>query len=272
MPFPQNLDTARMVEADVRAAGAVPATIAVLEGALHVGLTEGQLSALAQTPDAMKLSRADLGYAIAMGRTGATTVAATMIAAHLAGIAVFATGWIGGVHRGVEATMDVSADLYELARTPVAVVAAGAKAILDLPRTLELLESLGVPVLCHGTDALPGFWMRDSGLPAPLRIDTAAEIAACIHTRKALGLGGGHLIANPIPEADALSPDEILPVIDAALAEAETQGIAAKQVTPFLLSRIFEATGGRSLTANIALVRNNARLGAQIAAELVALA
>lgn len=272
MPYPQNLETARCVEADIRDNGAVPATVAVLGGKIHVGLTEGELADLAQTPDAMKLSRADLGYAVAMGRTGATTVASTMIAAQMAGIAVFATGGIGGVHRGVEASMDVSADLYELARTPVAVVAAGAKAILDLPRTLELLESLGVPVLCHGTDAFPAFWMRDSGLPAPLRADSAAEIAACIAARRALGLGGGHLIANPVPEADALTAAEIMPVVEAALAEAATRGIATKQVTPFLLAQIFEATQGRSLSTNIALVRNNARLGARIAAELVALA
>ncbi|MEM1079519.1 MAG: pseudouridine-5'-phosphate glycosidase [Pseudomonadota bacterium] len=270
MPYPQNLETAQQVEADIRAAGAVPATIAVLDGQLHVGLTEAELSTLAQAQDVLKLSRADLAYAVATGRTGATTVASTMIAAHMAGIAVFATGGIGGVHRGAETSFDVSADLYEFARTPVAVVAAGAKAILDLPKTLELLESLGVPVLCNGTDSFPAFWMRESTLPAPLRVDGAAEIAACIATRAALGLKGGHLIANPIPEADALPEDQILPVIEGALAEADAQGIAAKDVTPFLLGRIFEATEGRSLTANIALVRNNARLGAEIASALVA--
>lgn len=269
MPYPQNLETAQQVEADIRAAGAVPATIAVLEGQLHVGLTEAELSTLAQAQDVLKLSRADLAFAVATGRTGATTVASTMIAAHMAGIAVFATGGIGGVHRGAETSFDVSADLYELARTPVAVVAAGAKAILDLPKTLELLESLGVPVLCNGTDSFPAFWMRESALPAPLRVNGATEIAACIATRAALGLKGGHLIANPIPEADALPEDQILPVIEAALSEADAQGIAAKDVTPFLLGRIFEATDGRSLTANIALVRNNARLGAEIASALV---
>lgn len=271
MPYPQNLETAQLVEADIRAAGAVPATIAVLEGQLHVGLTEAELSTLAQAQDVLKLSRADLAYAVATGRTGATTVASTMIAAHMAGIAVFATGGIGGVHRGAETSFDVSADLYELARTPVAVVAAGAKAILDLPKTLELLESLGVPVLCNGTDSFPAFWMRENTLPAPLRVDGAAEIAACIAARRALGLKGGHLIANPISEADALPEDQILPVIETALSEAEAQGIAAKDVTPFLLGRIFEATEGRSLTANIALVRNNARLGAEIASALVAM-
>lgn len=268
MPYPQNLETARAVEAEIRTGGAVPATIAVLAGRLHIGLTQGELETLAQAKDVLKVSRADLAYAMAAGRNGATTVAATMIAAHLAGIAVFATGGIGGVHRGAEQSFDVSADLQELSRTPVAVVAAGAKAILDLPKTLEVLETLGVPVICHGTDAFPAFWMRDSGLPAPLRGETPAEIARAIATRRALGLTGGHLIANPIPEADEIPAAEILPVIEDALAAAETQGIAAKEVTPFLLSRIFEATGGRSLTANIALVRNNARLGAAIAVAL----
>jgi pseudouridine-5'-phosphate glycosidase len=268
MPYPQNLETAHRVEADIRAGGAVPATIAVLDGRLHVGLTEEELTQLAYARDVLKLSRADLAHAMAAGRTGATTVAATMIAAHLAGIAVFATGGIGGVHRGADQSFDVSADLQELARTPVAVVAAGAKAILDLPKTLEVLETLGVPVICHGTDAFPAFWMRDSGLPAPLRCETPGQIARSIAARGALGLAGGHLIANPIPEEDEIPAHEILPVIETALAQAAAQGITAKAVTPFLLSRIFEATQGRSLAANIALVRNNARLGAAIAVAL----
>lgn len=268
MPFPQNLETARRVEATVREGGAVPATIAVLDGTLHVGLDPERLETLAKTPDALKLSRADMAVAMARGQTGATTVAATMIAARAAGIGVFATGGIGGVHRGAELSFDISADLQELAQTPVTVVAAGAKAILDLPKTLEVLETLGVPVLCYRSDAFPAFWMTDSGLPAPVRVETAAEIARAHAMRAALGLPGGQLVANPIPEGDALPAELILPVIDAALAEAAAQGIAAKAVTPFLLARIFEATGGRSLTANIALVLNNARLAAAIACEL----
>lgn len=268
MPFPQNLETARRVEAAVREGGAVPATIAVLDGTLHIGLDPERLETLAKTPDALKLSRADMAVAMARGQTGATTVAATMIAARAAGIGVFATGGIGGVHRGAELSFDISADLQELAQTPVTVVAAGAKAILDLPKTLEVLETLGVPVLCYRSDAFPAFWMTDSGLPAPVRVESAAEIARAHAMRAALGLPGGQLVANPIPEADALPAELILPVIDAALAEAAAQGIAAKAVTPFLLARIFEATGGRSLTANIALVLNNARLAAAIACEL----
>jgi pseudouridine-5'-phosphate glycosidase len=268
MPFPQNLETARRVEAAVREGGAVPATIAVLDGTLHIGLDPERLETLSKTPDALKLSRADMAVAMARGQTGATTVAATMIAARAAGIGVFATGGIGGVHRGAELSFDISADLQELAQTPVTVVAAGAKAILDLPKTLEVLETLGVPVLCYRSDAFPAFWMTDSGLPAPVRVESAAEIARAHAMRAALGLPGGQLVANPIPEGDALPAELILPVIDAALAEAAAQGIAAKAVTPFLLARIFEATGGRSLTANIALVLNNARLAAAIACEL----
>ena len=269
MPFPQNLETARRVEDTVRAAGAVPATIAVLGGAIHAGLDAATLETLARTPDALKLSRADLAACLAAGRTGATTVAATMICAHLAGIEVFATGGIGGVHRGAEDSFDISADLHELAQTPVTVVAAGAKAILDLPKTLEVLETLGVPVIAYGQDAFPAFWSRSSGLPAPLRMDSAAEIAAAHALKVRLGLKGGQLVANPILEADELPRAVILPHIEAALAEADAKGIAAKAVTPFLLQRIFELTDGRSLVANTALVLNNARLAAQIAAELV---
>ncbi len=265
MPFPQNLETARGVEAEVRAAGAVPATIAVMAGRLHVGLEAEELEGFASARDVMKLSRADLAACLASGRTGATTVAATMIAARLAGIEVFATGGIGGVHRGAEATFDISADLQELARTPVTVVAAGAKAILDLPKTLETLETLGVPVIAVGQDEFPAFWSRASGLPAPLRMDRPEEIAAAHVMRTRLGLEGGQLIANPIPPADEIPRERIVPAIEAALVEAASKGIAAKEVTPFLLARIFELTEGRSLDANVALVLNNARLAAAIA-------
>jgi pseudouridine-5'-phosphate glycosidase len=268
MPWPQNVETARQVEAEVRAAGAVPATIAVLDGRLHVGLTEAELEALGRTEEVAKLSRADLAACLATGGTGATTVAATMIAAHLAGIAVFATGGIGGVHRGAERTFDISADLRELSQTPVSVVAAGAKAILDLPKTLEVLETLGVPVIAVGQDAFPAFWSRSSGLAAPLRLDTAEEIAAAHLMRAELGLPGGQLVANPIPAAAEIDTASLAPVIAQAIAEAEAKGVAAKSVTPFLLQRIFELTGGRSLTANIALVLNNARLAAAIATEI----
>lgn len=268
MPWPRNVESARKVEAEVRAQGAVPATIAVLKGRLHIGLSDAELEALGQAKDVMKLSRADLAACMAAGRTGATTVAATMIAAHLAGISVFATGGIGGVHRGAEYSFDISADLRELAQTPVTVVAAGAKAILDLPKTLEVLETWGVPVIAVGQDELPAFWSRSSGLAAPLRMDSAAEIAAAQQMRGALGLEGGQLVANPIPQEAEIPRATILPAIETALAEAEAQGIAAKEVTPFLLARIFEITGGRSLEANIALVLNNARLAAAIAREL----
>jgi len=268
MPWPQNVDTARTVEAEVRANGATPATMAVIDGDLHVGLTEVQLVALAKASNVTKLSRADLAACIATGGTGATTVAATMIAARLAGIEVFATGGVGGVHRGAEASFDVSADLYELAQTPVTVVCAGAKAILDLPKTLEVLETLGVPVIAYGQDALPAFWSRNAGLPAPLRMDSPADIATSHRMRAALGLPGGQLVTNPIPEADEISRDVISPVIEQALVEAATKGIAAKAVTPFLLDRIFDLTEGRSLVSNIALVLNNARLAAAIARAL----
>ncbi|MBY6089693.1 pseudouridine-5'-phosphate glycosidase [Maritimibacter alkaliphilus] len=271
MPYPQNLETAKLVEETIRAAGAVPATIAVIEGTLHAGLTDEQLTALAQAKDVAKLSRADMAACIAAGGTGATTVAATMIAANLAGIEVFATGGIGGVHRGAEETFDISADLRELSETPVTVIAAGAKAILDLPKTLEVLETYGVPVIAVGQDELPAFWSRASGLKAPLRMDTAAEIARALRMRAALGLPGGQLVANPIPEGDEIPASEITPIITTALADAEAAGIKGKDVTPFLLQRIFELTAGRSLDANIALVLNNARLGAAIATELAAL-
>ena len=268
MPYPQNVETARIVEADVRAAGAVPATIAVIAGQLHIGLEDDALEALGQAENVAKLSRADIAACIAAGNTGATTVAATMIAAHLAGISVFATGGIGGVHRGAETSFDISADLRELAKTPVTVVAAGAKAILDLPKTFEVLETLGVPVIAYGQDVLPAFWSAQSDMAAPLRLDSAQAIAAAHRMRAQMGLEGGQLVANPIP-ADAEIPADVLrPIIDQALAEADAQGISAKAVTPFLLGRIFELTKGRSLTANIALVRNNARLAAEIAIAL----
>ncbi|NBR52756.1 MAG: pseudouridine-5'-phosphate glycosidase [Rhodobacteraceae bacterium] len=269
MPFPQNVETARRVEQAVRAGGATPATIAVIDGRLHVGLSDPQLLALGQAQNVMKLSRADMAACLASGQTGATTVAATMIAARLAGIEVFATGGIGGVHRGAETSFDISADLHELAQTPVTVIAAGAKAILDLPKTLEVLETLGVPVIAYGQDELPAFWSRQSGLKAPLRMDSPAEIAAAHRMRGALDLPGGQLVANPIPTEAEIPSDVLAPHIAKALAEAEAQGIAAKAVTPFLLQRIFELTHGASLEANIVLVLNNARLGAAIAVELV---
>ncbi|MDS9468102.1 pseudouridine-5'-phosphate glycosidase [Paracoccus sp. MBLB3053] len=271
MPYPQNLEVARKVEATVRDGGAVPATIAVMGGRIHIGLDDTSLEGLASTPGAevMKLSRADLAVCLALGKTGATTVAATMICAHMAGIHVFATGGIGGVHRGAELSFDISADLQELSRTPVTVVAAGAKAILDLPKTLEVLETLGVPVIAVGQDQLPAFWSRDSGLAAPLRIDDPAQIAAAAGIRAKLGLEGGQLVVNPIPERDEIPRSVMIPVVEKALAEAAEQGIAAKSVTPFLLQRIFELTEGRSLEANIALVLNNARLAARIAAAMV---
>ncbi|ADE85564.1 pseudouridine-5'-phosphate glycosidase [Rhodobacter capsulatus] len=270
MPFPQNLETARRVEAEVRSAGATPATIAVMGGRIHIGLTGAELEALARATGVMKLSRADLAFCLASGGIGATTVAATMICAHLAGIAVFATGGIGGVHRGAEESFDISADLTELGLTPVTVVAAGAKAILDLNKTLEVLETNGVPVIAFGQDDFPAFWSRSSGLRAPLRAETAAEIARAHLLRARLGLAGGQLVANPIPPEAEIPREAIVPVIETALAEAAAQGIAAKAVTPFLLSRIFELTEGRSLAANIALVLNNARLGAAIAREIAA--
>lgn len=265
MPFPQNIETARKVEAEVRAAGATPATIAVLDGTICIGLTDAQLGALGQAGDVAKLSRADLAACIAVRGTGATTVAATMIAAHLAGIDTFATGGIGGVHRGAETSFDISADLHELAQTPVTVVAAGPKAILDIPKTLEVLETFGVPVIAVGQDEVPAFWSRRSGLKAPLRIDDPARIAAAGLLRARLGLPGGQLVVNPIPADAEISRETLGPAIEQALCEADTKGIAAKEVTPFLLQRIHELTEGRSLSANIALVLNNARLAAAIA-------
>ncbi len=268
MPYPQNLEVAQQVEADVREGGAIPATIAVIDGELHIGLDPEQLTALAQAKGVAKLSRADMAVCIASGGTGATTVAATMIAAKLAGIAVFATGGIGGVHKGAEESFDISADLLELAQTPVTVVAAGAKAILDVAKTLEVLETQGVPVIAYGQDSFPAFWSASSLLKAPLRLDSAADIARAHQTRVAMGLPGGQLIANPIPKDAEIPAGELAPVIAQAQADATVHRITGKGVTPYLLQRIFELTEGRSLTANIALVRNNARLAAKIASEL----
>ncbi|TMV08622.1 pseudouridine-5'-phosphate glycosidase [Ruegeria sediminis] len=271
MPHPQNVEVARQVEQDIRDAGAVPATMAVIQGRLHVGLEPEQLAALGQAQGVAKLSRADMAACMAGGGTGATTVAATMIAARLAGVEVFATGGIGGVHQGAETTFDISADLHELAQTPVTVVAAGAKAILDLAKTLEVLETLGVPVIAYGQDAFPAFWSAQSPLAAPLRMDSADEIARAHAMRRALGLPGGQLVSNPIPAADQIAADELAPIIASAQADAEAHRITGKGVTPYLLQRIFERTEGRSLTANIALVRNNARLAAEIAKALLPL-
>ncbi|PVB59958.1 pseudouridine-5-phosphate glycosidase [Labrenzia sp. 011] len=269
MPFPRNVETARLVEADIRAEGAVPATIAVMDGRIMVGLDDADLDRLARAEDVMKCSRADLTFALATGIYGATTVAATMMAAHAAGLKVFATGGIGGVHRGAEESFDISADLDELARTPVCVVSAGAKALLDIPKTLEVLETRGVPVVAYGTEELPAFWSRASGLAAPYSLNSAEEIATLLKTRALFPGHGGVLIANPVPEADEIPQDEMSGYIDAAIRKATAQNIRGKDVTPFVLGAILELTDGRSLETNIALVRNNARLAARIAAALV---
>jgi pseudouridine-5'-phosphate glycosidase len=268
MPWPENLETALAVEGIVRENGAVPASIAVFDGRLRVGLVRADLERLAKAKDVLKLSRADLAYAVVSGRPGATTVAATMIVAHLAGIGVFATGGIGGVHRGAEASFDVSADLHELARTRMVVVAAGAKALLDLPKTLEVLETLGVPVVAFGSDEFPAFWSRQSGLKAPIRMDSAAEVARFARTREALRLDGAILLANPVPAADEIPAGEIGGHIEAANREAAAEGIKGKAVTPYLLDRILKLTGGRSLTTNIAIIRNNARVAAEVAVAM----
>jgi pseudouridylate synthase len=268
MPYPQNADMAEKVEAIVRAEGAVPATIAVIDGRLKIGLSDAQRSALAQVKDAMKLSRADLGFAISEGKTGGTTVAATMMAATLSGIKVFATGGIGGVHRGAETSFDISADLEEFSLSPIIVVCAGAKAILDLDKTFEVLETKGIPVVGYGTDELPAFWSRQSGLKNPLRLDSPEQIARFQKQRQALGITGGMLIANPIPEAAEIPQMEMNGYIERALNEAMKAGIKGKAVTPWLLSRLVEITQGKSLTANIALVENNAHVAAKIALAL----
>lgn len=270
MPWPDNEAMAEAVEALIVAEGAVPATIAVVDGRLKIGLPGDQRRRLARAGAAMKLSRADLAFAIAEGRSGGTTVAATMIAAATAGIAVFATGGIGGVHRGAETSFDVSADLDELARSPVVVVSAGAKAILDIGKTLEVLETRGVPVVGYGTDTMPAFWSRRSPFAAPLRLDTPEAVARFQATRRALGLAGGMLVANPVPEADEIPAATIDRHIAAAQAEAERQGVGGKALTPFLLERIVALTDGASLATNIALVKNNARLAAAIARAIAA--
>jgi pseudouridylate synthase len=268
MPWPQNVATARQVEAEVRACGAVPATIAVIDGRLKAGLTDAQIDLLGRGGrDIPKLSRRDLPFVVAARRSGATTVAATMIVAAQAGIAVFATGGIGGVHRGAAQSFDVSADLQELARTSVAVVCAGAKSILDLRLTLEYLETHGVPVIGYGTDVLPAFYTRDSEFKVDYRLDTAAEIARAMHAKWRLGLAGGLVVANPIPEAFAMPRERVDAAIEQALREAQAQGVSGKDSTPFLLARVSELTGGDSLAANIQLVLNNARLAAAIATE-----
>jgi pseudouridine-5'-phosphate glycosidase len=268
MPYPQNVQTAREVEDIIRAEGAAPATIAVLDGKIRIGLDARELELLGRSPDAMKLSRRDLAYGLTSGRPGATTVAATMICARLAGIEVFVTGGIGGVHRGAETSFDISADLQELAQTPVAVVCAGAKSILDIGLTLEYLETQGVPVASVGQDNFAAFYTRDSGFKADFRLDSAAEQARFIRTKWALGLAGGVVLSNPVPAEDAMPREEIEAITREALAECAAQGISGKAVTPFLLARIKALTGGRSLATNIALVKNNARAGARLAQAL----
>ncbi len=268
MPYPQNVQTAREVETIVRDAGGVPATIAVIAGRLRVGLRDDELERFGNAKNVMKLSRADLPYAVAQQRDGATTVAATMECAALAGIAVFATGGIGGVHRGAESSFDVSADLEEFSRSRVAVVCAGAKALLDVPKTLEVLETHGAPVIGYRTDTFPAFWSRESNLPIPLRLDDAASIANFIKIQTALGAPGGTLICNPIPAADEIPNDEMAVYVERAIAEASAAHVTGKAVTPWLLDRIYHLTDGRSLTANIALVKNNVILAAAIAREL----
>lgn len=269
MPYPKNVETALLVEKTVRDAGAVPATCAILGGKLLAGLHPGQIEQLGKAGSAIpKASRRDIPYLVSRGLHGATTVASTMIIAHLAGIRVFATGGIGGVHRGAASTMDISADLQELARTPVAVVCAGAKSILDLGLTLEYLETFGVPVLGYQTDEFPAFYTRESGLGVDYRLDTPEAVAQLLHAKWALGLEGGAVVANPVPEAHQLDPAVMQNAIAAALADAERQGVRGKAITPFLLARIEQLTGGRSLAANIELVCNNARLAGAVAVAL----
>ena len=267
MPYPQNVAMAHEVETLVRAGGAVPATIAVLDGVPTIGLGDDELELLGSSPDVVKVSVRDLPYVAARGLHGATTVAATMRLAAMAGIRVFVTGGLGGVHRGAAQSFDISADLTELGRTSVAVVSAGVKSILDIGLTLESLETLGVPVLVNGADEFPSFYSRSSGFPAPMRVDGPAEIAAVLRAIWELGLPSGVVVANPIPARDEIPAAEIDGIIEQALADASRRGVSGKDITPYLLGRIVEITGGASLTANIALVKSNARLGAQIAVE-----
>lgn len=269
LPYPQNLATAQRLEQIARDYGALPRTIAVMNGELRAGLTPAELETLATSRDVHKLSRRDLPIAVARGWTGATTVATTMWIAARHGIRVFSTGGIGGVHRSTgSALVDISADLPELAQTPVAVVCAGAKAILDLPGTLEWLETWGVPVVGYGTGEFPAFYSRRSGLPVDVRVDTPEEAAAIVRAKTELGLAGGVLICVPVPEENELPADEANAAIEQALAEASAQGVRGKDITPFLLARIVELTGERSLRANLALLENNVRVGAQIAVAL----
>ena len=268
MPYPQNVETAMNVEKIVRENGAVPATIAIIGGKLKAGLSADEIEYLGKKGyDVTKASRRDLPVLVARGEDGATTVATTMIIAAMAGIKVFATGGIGGVHRGAEVTMDISADLEELARTPVLVVCAGAKSILDLGLTLEYLETKGVPVIGYGTDELPAFYTRKSGFGVDYRLDTPDEIAAAFRAKLEMGLAGGMLVTNPIPEPYSMDPDVINKAIDEAVAEANAKGIRGKQTTPFLLAKIKDITGGDSLASNIRLVYNNAALAAQVAGK-----
>lgn len=272
MPYPYNLDTAREIEQQVREAGAIPATIALLDGRMCVGLDEGQLARIADPKATVhKCSRRDMAYVISQKALGATTVAGTLVVAHRAGIRVFATGGIGGVHRGGADTLDVSADLPELARSRVAVVSAGAKSILDLRLTLEYLETLGIPVVGVGTDEFPAFYTRSSGLQVPLRLDTPEQIARLLYTQWACGIDSGILIANPIPRAAEAAHEPIQAAIEQALGEAQLQGITGRHLTPYLLDRIQQITEGASLSANIALVLHNARLGAEVAIAHAAL-
>jgi pseudouridylate synthase len=266
MPYPDNVAMAREVEDIIRGCGAVPATIAVLDGRPRVGLGGDDLELLASDEEVTKVSVRDLPYVVARGTHGATTVAATMRLAALAGIPVFVTGGIGGVHRGAARSFDISADLTELGRTDVAVVSAGVKSILDIGLTLEALETLGVPVVVHGSDEFPSFYSRSSGHPAPMRVDSAAEVAAVMAAKWSLGLSGGLVVANPIPVPDEIPAEQIAGIIDQALVDMDTRGVRGKDTTPYLLGRIVELTRGESLTANIALVRANARFGAAIAA------
>jgi pseudouridine-5'-phosphate glycosidase len=271
LPHPEGVQAALALEAEVTAAGAVPATIGVMDGSVRVGLARAELEALAATPGVTKLNLSNFAAVLAAGAAGSTTVAATMFAAHHAGIPVFATGGIGGVHRGAAESGDVSADLTALARIPVAVVCAGAKAILDLPRTVEMLETLGVPVFGLGTDEFPAFYRRESGLRVDRRFDTVEALAAAVRMHFALGMGSGVLVANPIPEAEAMP----LPVYERALAEAlaaaAAEGVRGREVTPFLLARMNAVTGGESVRANLALLRNNARVAGRLATELTRL-
>jgi len=268
MPWPENLETARAVEGDIREAGAIPATLAVMDGRVKVGLNDSELEKLAQSPDVDKLSRADLPACIINKRTGSTTVAATMLIAELAGIKVFATGGIGGVHVDVNSSFDISTDLTELAKTSVVVVCAGAKAILDLPKTFELLETYGVPVIGWRCDQLPAFWSRESPIKSPIRLDHERQLADFVSMREKLGMQGGVLVCNPLPQTDEISERHMRKMIAAALLSAQQSGVSGKAVTPYLLSKLYDLSNGETLRCNVALIRNNARLAAGLAAEI----